>query len=209
MLLAPATACAHRLDEYLQATLISVQKDALHAELELTPGVAVYPAVAAQIDTDGDGAISESEQRAYAERVLDDLRLTIDGRPLRPRLVSMRFLSTAELMEGLGAIRIEFQATLPRGGSRRRIVFENRHQSRIGVYLVNCLVPSDPDIRIEGQRRNYLQTHYELDYTQAGVSPAAVWMGWMGERAWIGAVALLLVARFAMLWRRRVRAAAS
>ena len=33
-------ASAHRLDEYLQGTIISVEKNRLHAEMTLTPGVA-------------------------------------------------------------------------------------------------------------------------------------------------------------------------
>src|SRR5437764_3773954 len=85
------TASAHRLDEYLQATTISVEKDRVQAQIRLTPGVAVFPIVLANIDTDADGVISEAEQRAYAERVLGDLSLTIDGHQLRVRLVSLKF----------------------------------------------------------------------------------------------------------------------
>ena len=36
---------AHRLDEYLQAALITLQKDRVQLEISLTPGVAVLPAV--------------------------------------------------------------------------------------------------------------------------------------------------------------------
>jgi hypothetical protein len=36
-----ASASAHRLDEYLQATIISVEKDRVQAEMRLVPGVAV------------------------------------------------------------------------------------------------------------------------------------------------------------------------
>ena len=65
-------ASAHRVDEYLQATLISVEKDRVEAFLRLTPGIAVSSVVLASIDTDGDGVISQTEKRAYAERVLAD-----------------------------------------------------------------------------------------------------------------------------------------
>ena len=37
-----APASAHRLDEYLQATTIALEKNRVHAELRLTPGVAVF-----------------------------------------------------------------------------------------------------------------------------------------------------------------------
>jgi REP element-mobilizing transposase RayT len=46
---------AHRLDEYLQATLISVEQDHVHASMRLIPGVAVSSFVLASIDTNGDG----------------------------------------------------------------------------------------------------------------------------------------------------------
>ena len=54
--------------------------------------------------------ISETEQSAYAERVLRDLSLTIDGRRLRLRLLSMQFPNIEEMKEGLGEIQIEFGA---------------------------------------------------------------------------------------------------
>lgn len=107
-------ASAHRLDEYLQATIISVEKDRVQASLRLIPGVAVSPIVIWSIDTNGDGIISEAEQQAYAERVLGDLSLNIDGHPLKPRLVSVNFPKTWEMKAGIGEIQIDFTADLPR-----------------------------------------------------------------------------------------------
>ena len=83
-----STGTAHRLDEYLQATTISVERDRVQAQIRLTPGVAVFPSVLAGIDTNADQVVSESEQRAYAEAVLRDLSFTVDGTPLHPRLDS-------------------------------------------------------------------------------------------------------------------------
>ena len=102
------------------------------------------------------------------------------------------------MKEGRGEIRIEFSAEVPRNGPNRKLTLENHHQSRIAAYQVNCLVPRDPDIRIVAQNRNYSQSLYELDYVQAGVHS-----GWSADQVWVGAVALLLFARFAFLWRRR------
>ena len=45
VLLAATPASAHRLDEYLQGAILSVDKTRLHAQLTLTPGVAVFPVV--------------------------------------------------------------------------------------------------------------------------------------------------------------------
>lgn len=203
LLLAGAPASAHRLDEYLQATTISVEKDRVQAQIRLTPGVAVFPIVLAGIDTDGDGVISEAEQRAYAERVLGDLSLTTDGDRLQLRLVSLKFAKIEEMKEGSGEIQLEFDADVSSGGPNRRLIFENQHQNRIAAYLVNCLVPLDPDIRITAQNRNYQQSFYQLDYMQSdvrsGPQPSA-W--WSSSRGWLGAAALVLFAGFAFVWRR-------
>src|SRR6266446_7000781 len=161
---------AHRLDEYLQATIISVEKDRVQASMRLVPGVAVSSMVLASIDTNGDGVISEAEQRTYAERVLRDLSVTVDGKSARPTLVSQKSPATEEIKEGLGEIQIEFTVDLSRGGPERRIVFENHHHNEISAYLVNCLVPRDPNIRILAQNRNESQSFYQLDYAQAGSS---------------------------------------
>lgn len=203
LLLVGTPASAHRLDEYLQATTISVEKDRVQAQIRLTPGVAVFPIVLANIDADADGVISEAEQRAYAERVLGDLSLTIDGDRLRLRLVSLKFAKIEEMKEGLGEIQLEFDADVPGGGPNRSLTFENQHQSRIAAYLVNCLVPRDPGIRITAQNRNYQQSFYQLDYVQADVrsgTQSSAW--WSSSRGWLGAAALLLLAGFGFVWRR-------
>ena len=190
------SARAHRLDEYLQATLISVEKDRVELQVRLTPGVAVLPIVLASIDRDADGVISDSEQRAYAERVLRDFSLTIDGGRLIPKLVAMKFPAIAEMKEGLGEIQLAFRADLPRRGPNRRLVFENHHQSQFAAYLVNCLVPRDLDIRLVAQTRNDSQAFYQLDYVQTG--------GRSDSRGVLaGAAALLLFVRLTSVWRQR------
>jgi hypothetical protein len=173
IVLLAASASAHRVDEYLQATIFSIEKDHVQATMRLAPGIAVSSIVIASIDSNGDGVISEAEKKAYVERLLGDLSLTVDGNRLMPRLVSMAFPEVEEMKEGLGEIHIEFTAALPVGGHnpgdhKRRLVFENHHQKDIAAYLVNCLVPGNPEIRIVSQNRNEEQSVYRLDYVQAG-----------------------------------------
>ena len=212
LLLIATPAHAHRLDEYLQATTISLGKDRVLAQIRLTPGVAVTPGLLKSIDTDSDGVLSDTEQRAYAERVLRDLSLAIDGTRLPLRLAEWKFASIAEMKEGRGEIQIDFDAAVPAGGAARRLTFENRHQPRIAEYLVNALVPHDPDVRVTRQSRSYEQASFELDYAQPVVSavpqsrpPSRPW--WSGARGWLGAAALLALMPFAL--RRRSRTTAS
>src|SRR6266404_440274 len=117
------SAAAHRLDEYLQATLIGVTQNGIDVEIQLTPGVAVLPVVMAVIDRDRDGRISVEEERAYAARVAREVELRVDGKPAALSLVESRFPSLEEMREGLGTIRLKLGAQ--RVG--RELRFENRH----------------------------------------------------------------------------------
>jgi Tfp pilus assembly protein FimT len=199
-------ASAHRLDEYLQATTISVERDRIQAQIRLTPGVAVFPKVFASIDTNGDGTLSAAEQRAYAEKVLRDLSLTLDGGKLRLQLAAWKFSNIAEMKAGRGEIQIDFDAEVPRSNRNRKLIFTNRHQSGMAVYLVNCLVPRDPNIQVTAQHRNYQQSVYQLDYVQASAPvPPPTLAQHSGGQGWLGAAALLLFAPLAWLW-RHVRA---
>ncbi|HEX4748831.1 MAG TPA: HupE/UreJ family protein [Bryobacteraceae bacterium] len=177
---------AHRLDEYLQAAMISISKERVQVAMRLVPGVAVLPTILANIDTNRDGVISIAERRTYARQVLRDLSLTIDGHALQPKLVSFGFPTLDDMKQGLGEIHIEFTADLPRGGDNRKIILQNRHQSRIAAYLVNCLVPRDPDIHVLAQHRNQNQSVYELDYAQVDVASGALASRWWSLRTSLG-----------------------
>ena len=138
--------------------------------MRLIPGVAVAPFVVATIDRNGDGVISSEEQSAYVKQVLRDVSITLDGEAVLLRAIRQTFPDIQDMREGRGEIHIEFSAAVGRGGvAARSLVIENTHQSRIAAYLVNAVAPSDPDIRITAQRRNYQQSSYRLDYSQ--VSP--------------------------------------
>ena len=101
---------AHRIDEYLQATILSLESHRINASLRLIPGILVSPTVIAGVDADADGTFSESEERAYAQRVLDGVlkAITIDGKPVPPKLDSWTFPQPAQMREGLGGIHIEY-----------------------------------------------------------------------------------------------------
>ena len=195
VLLAPP-AQGHRLDEYLQACLVTLERNRVQIELDLTPGVAVLPLVMSAIDTDGDGMLSQAERDAYASQVLRDLSLSVDGQRIPARLLSSIYPSLPELQEGLGTIRLEIAWDLSSLNldATRHLRLENRHQRRTSVYLINSLVPTDPAIRILNQSRNELQSVYSLDY-QAGPSTSS----WTDVQVLTAGVALLLLGRLTFL----------
>src|SRR4051812_4709281 len=99
-------AAAHRLDEYLQATLIEVSRDSTEVEIRLTPGAAILPIWMAVIDRDRDGRISAEEERAYVDRVIREVELRVDGVPASLSLIESSFPTLELLREGLGTVRI-------------------------------------------------------------------------------------------------------
>lgn len=164
--LAPATsAYAHRLDEYLQATTISVAPGHVAFWLRMTPGVAVAPAVLAQIDVDGDGALSPSEQDDYASKVAGGAAVSIDGvwTPLKLRAAS--FPTPAAMRAGSGDIVLDLDTSAPGGAGEHHLEYDQLPGPIRVVRLVNALVSSDADVRIVRQSRSPDQASYALTYT--------------------------------------------
>ncbi len=170
LLLLGKTAWAHRIDEYLQATILSLETDEARASMRLIPGVLVAPPVIAAIDSNHDGVFSESEKQAYAQRVLGDLSITMDGRSVLPQLLSWSFPEPGEMREGLGEIHIDYRVALPPGGPTRTLILANHHWNPASVYLMNATVPQERGIQILAQKRNQSQSVYELDYQQQTVT---------------------------------------
>lgn len=196
ILLCAKAGSAHRIDEYLQATILSLGTNRVEASMRLIPGILVAPSVIAGIDSNGDGSFSESEKRTCAQRVLGDLSITMDGRSVPPVLVSWSFPEPAEMREGLGEIHIEYtiestseySRELPSGGRKRSLILTNHHLNRTSVYLMNALVPRDRGIQILAQKRNEQQSLYELDYAQSGAVGAGSRVTRGSVSAWLSTV---------------------
>ncbi len=162
----PAPAGAHRLDEYLQATRLSIDVERVRLEIDLTAGVAVAPEVFASIDANRDGQISDAEGDAYARQMLRSVVLSVDGRPAPVTLIEIRFPQFREMSLGVGTIQVRAAANVSAtGAGRHQISYLNTHRSEGSVYLVNALVPADPRIQIAGQQRDPAQHRLTLDYT--------------------------------------------
>jgi hypothetical protein len=170
----PDPAGAHRLDEYLQATRISVGAERVGLELDLTAGVEMASDVFAWIDTNRDGQISSVEAEAYARQVLRSVVLSLDGRAVPITLVDFHFPQHDEMSRGVGTIRVRAAAELSASGAgRHQVSFVNSHRPERSVYLVNALVPADPRIHIGDQQRDRAQHGLTLDYTVGASAPWA------------------------------------
>jgi hypothetical protein len=154
---------AHRLDEYLQATLIGPTRNGTDVEIQLTPGVAIVPALLAIIHREGG-------EQAYVARVAREVELRIDGVPAPLSLVESNFPTLDSMRQGLGSIRLKLHTV--RTGHRLR--FENRHLPELSVYLVNCLAA--PSLVVTSQRRDIGQHSLEFAYSYPSTPlwPAAI-----------------------------------
>jgi hypothetical protein len=173
LLAAPAGAFAHRLDEYLQATLVVIEPGEIRLEMNLTPGVAVADQVLAQIHPDNSDTIPSEKAAAYAESLRRDLTVRLDQRLLTLRPTASQFSTPAELRTGSGMIQVEFTAgTGAFEAGAHTLTIQNRHLPAIGVYLFNAGQPSffatTPSklgsIEITAQKRNTNQSEGEIDF---------------------------------------------
>ena len=162
-------ALAHRLDEYLQATLIALDPHEVRLEMSLTPGVQVASAILARIDFDHNGQISPAEGKAYARSLLRELVLEVDHRPQSLGLSSCWFPRPEDMRAGLGAIRLTATAKVPvlRTGEHE-VFLQNRHLTNQSVYLVNALAPSSSRIKILSQSRDTRQTEVRIQFSILG-----------------------------------------
>ena len=137
----------------------------MQLELDLTPGIALAEAIIADIDRNRDGALSQDEQRAYADSVARVLALEVDGTPVRPQLGVTSFPDLAAMRLGEGTIRLQSTATFARlSAGRHRLLFRNGHDPVRSVYLANALVPASNAVAVTAQRRDTYQTELTIDY---------------------------------------------
>ena len=163
-------ASAHPIDEYVQNTYIDPAPDRTTLELNLTPGVLVAPEMVALIDTDGDGEISEAEGEVYANEVLRDVSLEVDGEPQPLTLTSSQFPTPLDMSAGMGMIRLQIAAGWPAATpGEHQLYYRNDHQPVNSKYLVNAFKNSG-EVEIARQDREKLQHAIRVDYV---VSPEA------------------------------------
>ncbi len=167
----PAT--AHVLDQYLQVTQIALAPNNVRIELRLIPGVQVAERICALIDTNGDRQITKAEEQAYLQRVSQDIELSIGNIKTPLKLTDSQFPTQQEMREGLGTIRLTYEASSSSGAAdSQQIYFRNNHLPESSNYLVNALVPAMNEIKIDGQERDPLQREIRLNYRMTAATTA-------------------------------------
>jgi hypothetical protein len=175
----PAPAAAHRLDEYLQATRVSIDVDRISLDIDLTPGASVAERVFEAVDSDRDGVVSEREASAYARRVLGAIALSVDDRPAPVTLTGRRFPTLREMRGGVGTIHLSATAAVPPATGPHHVSYDNAFSPDFSVFLANVLVPSDDRVRIGGQRRDFRQRTFAVEYRVTQTKQTRRRIGWL------------------------------
>ena len=158
-------AWAHRLDEYLQATVIDVSRQEIDVVLRLTPGVDVASQVLHQIDANGDGKLSVHEQQQYTHHAVSQVSLMLDHAYLSLKLRDYVFPSVEELRTGSGTINLHLKVHAVLEPGKHQLRYNNQGAGPDTVYLVNVLLPHNSAIHIQSQKRSFNQAVYDLDFS--------------------------------------------
>ena len=176
--LAPSGATAHALDEYVQASRLSLTRTHVGLEIDLTPGGQIAAPIIRTIDRDGDGLITPAEAAAYGARVLADAVVELDGDRVVMKLTRIEIPPPGEMREGAGTIHLSASGSHgARLIHRARLSFRNNHAPDVSVYSVNALVPADRALSVSSQDRDARQRSARILYD---VRPlVALQIGWV------------------------------
>ena len=165
----------HQLDEYLQATRVSIARDRITLDIDLTPGVTIAPAIVETLDANADNSIGPSEAGAYGRAMLSDVVVTFDGHPVVMALTQIEVPTIDEMRHGMGTIHLRAAGGVEARAGRHRLDVVNGHRSDTSVYLVNALVPDDGGVDIVSQSRDAHQREFHLE---AAVRPNRAMLLW-------------------------------
>jgi hypothetical protein len=166
VLVLPLTGWAHRLDEYLQATLVTIEPTRIKLQINLTPGVDIAEHVLTLIDRDRNGLVSTNEAALYSGMLSQDIVVRLDQHKLALKLSAANFPAPTDLRTGWGIIQMEFSATIDRlAPGRHKLTMKNRHLPSLSVYLFNAARPAPESVQITRQKRNQNQSTGEIEFT--------------------------------------------
>lgn len=171
---ASALNAAHPSDQILQSLYLTVERDHVALTLDLSPGFLLAPELVKQVDSDGNGVLSEAEQRAYAAGVIDQISVSVDGAPAPLQVSDARFPALNVLGLG-GTISLQAHAAVANTfrvvpSSSHALVVSNRYASTTSVYQASVLRPADPQVTIASQTRNEWQSELRVTYRTTGSS---------------------------------------
>ena len=138
--LVPGMALAHPVDEVVQGAYLTLAKDEVRLELDLTPGTEVVDVVLKALDPNGDKTVSEAESRAYGERVLKQSSLFVGGKAAAWRLDRVNVPSYQALVEETATIKVYAMAQRPDRAGAQSLSYANAYQPAKSQWIANIFL---------------------------------------------------------------------
>ena len=185
---------AHRLDELFQEARVSIQSDRVVVDLDLTPGIQAAPGLIAVLDTDRNGVISGEEGLDFAQTVIRQSALSVDGTVLPLAVTGHDESAVAVLRAGAGVIHVQAQSSphpMAAGGAHV-VRYRNGFDPGLSLYAANATLPADEHIVIRRQERDQDQRELAIHFDVRGRFAAAA-IG--GPALLMGIVTALLLIR--------------
>jgi hypothetical protein len=175
------TALAHPADKVVQAAYLTLAPGGLRLELDLTPGELVANQFLGFLDQNTDGQIGDGEISVFAERVIQDLSVRVNGQVAALHLESKTVPDPAGLRTGGQQVTLIFAASLPdvTGENnlefRNTLEFQNNFAPIRNAYLANVFVQSG-EVKVLEQKRDATQQDFRVRYNLEPRAPRIDWV---------------------------------
>lgn len=131
------TAAAHPHEDIDQQVLLSVGTDEVIVQIRIAPSYTDGAAIFAHIDTDADGAISESEADAFGADVIASAALKVDGRRFAFNAPRVSVPALEWVAAGIGLIEVDATAAVNLTAvARHRVDFEISYEDLAHEWFV-------------------------------------------------------------------------
>lgn len=108
-----------------QQAILSLDRPSAVIEYRVVPSFKDGTHMFDHLDANHDGVMSDGEKRAYAAALLRSTRMTVDGRPMLLRPVSVSIPTRAAMAGGVGLIAVKATAPLQLSARRSHTVALN------------------------------------------------------------------------------------
>ncbi len=136
----PGWAMAHPVDEVVLGAYLTLAPGAVHLELDIAPGSEVVGALLPAMDPDNDHQVTQAEIRSFAQTVLDQITLTLDGVPGNWALEEVSLPDYARLLSGNDLVKINAVAVRPDTVGEHEFSYLNTYHPAKTLQMANVFL---------------------------------------------------------------------
>ncbi|QQO07768.1 sulfite exporter TauE/SafE family protein [Breznakiella homolactica] len=158
---------AHIADEISVKTTITLEDGQVGFTLDIASGVLFSTAFLKILDPDRNKVFEEPDQKVFGEFVLDTLKVSLDGSPVRPVLDSFSASQWDLFAAGISSITLDYSIPFDRdGGEAVMLEYEISFYPETAVYSLSVINSVPEGLAITGEERNeFLQDLVRLSFT--------------------------------------------